>query len=1302
LTLDEQDFVNEFPFHQEDLLFLSEISITSILKTSKKKVTNHPKKVCFQTDEISENMAKNAPSINTLIYNLKNDVELMFSHSLSTERIIPSVQGDFGTDKLVRVLIDTGATGSVMSERFFQEISNNWTPTQWEKRQVTQFSHVKNASGEIMITLGHYLIPFRIGKSLFLQEFSILQTEDGPLIHKYAAILGMNFTVPNKVVIDCGNQEIMIDNKIYTMTKVPTIAASPKNTFDFEELGLIDLECMQGVKIPARESAIITCKIENDDKHLMIRPQFGNSFTIFIEPCFKEPGVTELDLKVHNLADNDTILDVDELFALETELEGPPPTSLPTDLAIEMTKEERQVEWERILKHVLTKATTLDDENKILLEHLIRKNSDIFRLKTDPPGLVKEYEVTAQLTTANPIYTRQYPLSREDNAEAIKQVNLLIHHNIVERTGSMYNSPILFVNKKVLSSDGQQKQERRMCEDLRNVNKKTEKFSFPIPYIEYTLNKLQGKSFFSTLDILWGFWNIPLSEKSKAIFAFTIETGHFTFNRLPFGWVNAPALFQNFTTTQIMAKLMHCSQVYIDDIIIFSDKVKEHLYHLEQLIHVLRAIGVALKLAKCEFFSSSILFLGHVISKEGVSMDPRKTAILRKAPSPTNQKQVRSVLGSFQYVSKFIPNYAKRAKLLMHLLKNDVPFIWTEEHEAAYQDLKSALIDNMSLAYPDMNLPFIITTDASGYAIGAVLSQVQNGVDRPIYCISRTLKDAELRYSTIEKELLAIIYALDKFRPYIYGRIFKIVTDHRPLIWLCGLNKPHSRLIRWSLIISEYANSVEFIPGKANGFADALSRSPYAEEASENEPAEEGPKANPYLHEKVKNDLIKEDCEDLMAIEYEPEQLEYYPLITPELWTIDESSEEIPKGVHKNYQGRYIITPNNVPNLQHYWVPKAYRKDLIRVFHEVPFSAHQSAEKIILGLKNSLYYWEHMNTEIKQFVGNCGKCQLIHKGRDPSTPVQNMQVAKYPMQRVSLDIVKMDSVSRTRNTNLLVVIDCFSRYVEAYPLATEDAVSVAKKFLREFICRYGVPTEILTDRGANFMGTIFQYICRELRIRKLNTAAYRPQGNAINERVHRTMYNYLRAMVNREGTNWEQRLPYALFIYRITFHKSLGMSPYQALFGSHPVQIGILEPNASTPDKIKQEIRHIHRIQELAEGILIGEQGKRVKWANKKKKLVEYAPGELVKLRNHVRNKLQPFWIGPFEIVRRTGPVNYIIKKDGEERLIHAQHISKWHLESKTELDSLTDDDANDSTEDIPPLIDLSDMENSSTNSPSD
>jgi len=233
-----------------------------------------------------------------------------------------------------------------------------------------------------------------------------------------------------------------------------------------------------------------------------------------------------------------------------------------------------------------------------------------------------------------------------------------------------------------------------------------------------------------------------------------------------------------------------------------------------------------------------------------------------------------------------------------------------------------------------------------------------------------------------------------------------------------------------------------------------------------------------------------------------------------------------------------------------------------------------------------------------------------------------------------------------------------------------------------------VPLEILTDRGANFMGTIFQYICKELKIGKLNTSAYRPQGNAINERVHRTLYNYLRTMVNKEGTNWEQRLPYALFIYRITYHKSLGMSPFQALFGQCPIQIGIIEPTLSTPDKIKDEIRHIHRIQELAEETLIGEQGKRVKWANKKKVLTEYKPGELVKLRNHRRNKLQPFWIGPFEIIRQTGPVNYIIENNGEQKLVHAQHLCRWHKEPELDIDSDNSDSDLDENE-MPPLIDV-------------
>jgi hypothetical protein len=375
-------------------------------------------------------------------------------------------------------------------------------------------------------------------------------------------------------------------------------------------------------------------------------------------------------------------------------------------------------------------------------------------LKTDAPGRVVNYEVPIHLDSEEPIKLRQYPLTHEDREEVKREVETMEKNGIISASDSPWNFPIIFVNKKIIDNKGNVKPDRRMCIDLRALNEKSKKINFPIPTVDHTIQNLTGCQYFSSLDVLSGFWHLSMDEPSRRYLSFSTPWNHYSFNVLPFGWVNSPFYFQQFMQVRVANRLPHCVQVYIDDIIIFSKTKDDHFVHLEEVFRVVKEQGLRLKLAKCSFFNEKMEYLGHIISKNGMQKDPKKLRIIEQVEPPRTKKQVRSFLGKINYYAKFMPGLSKAARPLAKLTGTKVAFQWGKEQQQAFQELKGMIIQDVVLAFPDVNKPYHITTDASDYAIGAVLAQEdeQTGVHRPIMYLSKSLDDTQSRFSVTEKE----------------------------------------------------------------------------------------------------------------------------------------------------------------------------------------------------------------------------------------------------------------------------------------------------------------------------------------------------------------------------------------------------------------------------------------------------------------------------------------------------------------------------------------------------------------------
>lgn len=473
--------------------------------------------------------------------------------------------------------------------------------------------------------------------------------------------------------------------------------------------------------------------------------------------------------------------------------------------------------------HKLIRRDHLNAEENNSLNKIIDQFPDIFYIEGDPLTFTNHTKHPIPTTNEMPIHTKTYRFPQIHEQEVKTQVQKLLDQNIIRPSSSPWTSPIWIVPKKI---DASGKKKWRMVIDYRKLNEITIGDSYPLPNITDILDKLGHSIYFSTLDLASGFHQIELDSKAIPKSAFTTPYGHYEFLRMPFGLKNAPATFQRVMDSILIGLQGERCFVYLDDIVVFASSLQEHEEKLREVFTRLQEFELKIQPDKCEFLRNEVAYLGHIISSEGVKPNPDKVEAVQNFPVPKCCKDIKAFLGLTGYYRRFISNFSKITKPLTSLLKKDVPFIWGEAQQKAFNECKNLLTNPPILQYPNFNKEFVLTTDASLYAIGSVLSQGEIGKDLPIAYASRTLNKAESNYSTIERELLAIVWAVKHFRPYLFGRKFKIVTDHKPLTWLFSVKDPGSRLVRWRLKLEEFEYEIIYKAGKINTNADALSRPP--------------------------------------------------------------------------------------------------------------------------------------------------------------------------------------------------------------------------------------------------------------------------------------------------------------------------------------------------------------------------------------------------------------------------------------------------------------------------------------------
>ena len=786
----------------------------------------------------------------------------------------------------------------------------------------------------------------------------------------------------------------------------------------------------------------------------------------------------------------------------------------------------------------------LTDEQRDKVKNVLIQNRKI--LSTGEYDIGRTHLVEHRIDTGEHRPIRQ-PLRRHafQHLTYIKdEVTRMEAHGIIEPAASPWASNVVLVRKK----DGT----LRFCIDYRKLNSVTYKDSYPLPLIDNCLNALAGSSWFSTLDLRSGYHNIPIAEEDRDKTAFVTPGGCFRFTVMPFGLTCAPSVFQRLMDVVLCGLSYLTCLVYLDDIIVFGRSFEEQLTRLNEVFERLEKANLKLKPSKCSLCQRSVQFLGHVVSKEGITMQEEKIAAIRDWPPCQTVSEVRAFMGLSGYYRRFVKDFSSLASPLYSLMKKDVDFVWTDDCQQAFVELKKRLMNEPILALPQNDKTYILDTDASDYGLGAVLSQQQDEGEKVIAYASKTLSRAEQKYETTRKELLAIVYGLRQHKQYLLGRHFIIRTDHAALTWLRKTAEPMPQLARWLAFIEQFDYEVVHRPGLRHGNADGLSRRPHVDEDAEEVRV---------LRKKPSSGFVLAEESLPLAQQKDPELQGIVgfrlrsntPPVNDELQT----ESELTKRLVTKWDRLLVINgliylrdkpvkPGEPTSLR-LLLPRSKVEEALRLCHAGTTGGHFCSRKTHDQVRRR-FFWDNWKGDTERFCRQCDECVKYHRGKlakqGPLRPV----IPGTPYERWYIDLTGPHPRSDRGNIYILTCMDSFTKWTEAFAIRNKEAETIARVLVEQLFNRFGTPLSILSDQGKEVDGRIMNEICNLFGITKLHTTPYKPSTNQV-ERFHRTMNSILAKTVSDHHRDWDSHLSFALAAFRATRHDSTGYTPNFLVLG---------------------------------------------------------------------------------------------------------------------------------------------------------
>lgn len=869
--------------------------------------------------------------------------------------------------------------------------------------------------------------------------------------------------------------------------------------------------------------------------------------------------------------------------------------------------EKFKLDWKSIFS--VEKETKSTDPE---LQAMLKQHASVF---SESVSAIADFKATIRMQSgAQPKFckARPVPYSLKDAVE--RELNRLEKEGIISKAErSKWASPIVVVPKADKSI--------RICGDYKvTINSELEAETYPLPNTEDLFATLAGGKWFSKLDLSHAYQQLRLDKDSEEYLTINTHKGLYRYHRLSYGVASAPSIFQS-----VMDQILQGQEgvtCFLDDILITASTKEVHLKRLRAVLSRLEHYGVRAKLSKCRFLQKSVEYLGHRIDQEGLHPTQEKVEAIVGAPKPSNLTELRSFLGLLNYYGRFLKNLSSVLQPLHALLKKEEKWSWSPACDEAFQKGKDMLLNSTALVHYDTDKPLRLACDASPYGVGAVISHVMdNGEERPIAFASRTLTEAERKYAQIEKEALAIIYGVRKFHKYLYGRKFTLITDHKPLLAILG---PKSavptlaalRMQRWALILMAYSYDLEYKKSADHFNADAMSRLPLSE------PDKTAQESKIFFFSNVGD--LPVSAQDIKVGTSRDPVLSKVWSYTMNGWPSYVNDESLkPYFVRKNElsaEGGCVLWGLRVI------IPPGCRQQILQdLHHEHPGICKMKA------LARSYLWWPGLDGEIEDLVQKCEVCQAVQKV-PAVAPLHPWRWPTRVWQRIHLDFAEKDK------QHFLVVVDSHSKWLEVFPM-TSTTSGRTIEVLRNLFASYGLPEEVVSDNGPQFVSLEFkEFLCKN-GIKQTLVPAYHPASNGAAERSVQILKSALTKQVldgaGQTNIPLSHRLANFLLMYRATPHSVTGRSPAE-LFLKREIRtrFSLLKPDLSKIVEHQQEKQKQHH------------DGERLK-------LRAFQEEDEVRVRNFRGGEK---WTAA-TIIRRLGPVTYLVREGNRRRSVHIDHL---------------------------------------------
>ena len=867
-----------------------------------------------------------------------------------------------------------------------------------------------------------------------------------------------------------------------------------------------------------------------------------------------------------------------------------------------------------------------------------------------------------------PVRAKVRPLNPIQEKDLKRQISDWLQAGVIEESNATWSSALVPVVKKGST-------ELRWCVDYRALNAATEKDSYPLPNIQVNLNKLSGSKVFSTWDARGAYHQIKLSPESRDYTTFVSPFGLHRFIRVPFGLTNAGQTYSRMVSHAIsLSHNQNHSMSYLDDVITHSDDNEKHVIHVERILEMHSRYGLKLNLKKCQIFQAQVQYLGHNVSKDGITMLDSHVKRVLDWPLPETGKKLQQFLGFVNYYSSFIKEYGPLVATLNSMRNIKGSLDWTEELKDNFKQLKKAFAKSPMRAYPDYSegaSPFVLDTDFSALCVGAVLSQKQNGVERFIACASSKNSPAQAAYPSFKGELLAIVVGINKFEHMLQMRKFVLRTDASAMKYLETLKNNRGIFCRWQLYLAEFDFTVQHRAGKSHINADVLSRredviSPTPEQESLVETMHE--MKTPLLQPLQLRELSKSSLKQMTAAD--PTLVVVMEYVrkgkkpdTGERWKLSHDAKKyinILECLKIQDDLLYFQTPslNGKPGQTRLCLPDKLRKHAwLSVHSHKHMGITKTAEEL-----SSRFYFHNMISYVTMMNSNCVECIAKQKSYAKSTHVPYRAVYGNFNEVVYTDVmgpIQPSGWFQGRRVNhILTIQDGWTRYLVAIPISDVSTKSIAANFVEHWLHKFSCPLRVHSDNGTGFVSKLMVEIMQLFQIKRTHCPPYTPESNRV-ERAHKVIGQLIRSSHDGKAGDWVRKLNVAVFVYNTTTNRSIGLSPLEALVGIKPrlpvdliFRLPAAEQKSSWTmfvDNLKERYYRLYNtITKVANTQVLLDNEKMMPSKQNEIEVGDHVYYYLARNTPHLSAKISVKWVGPLQVIRRVSDSLYVVKPIGD------------------------------------------------------